>query len=178
MEGSHMPALDTAAREQQHARVREWHTKVYVNNVAHMKAAVRCDRYGRGFGVFAAVLATFTGATWASDLATAGVPGELLRWVAAIAGLLGGVLVAISTTMNWPKRAVEHKAASGGFAKLLFAMETWRIEHPDADTPTDDVIKGWQEQLDAVEDKAPIVAWRAFRNAKRYVASQPEQTIW
>ena len=169
---------DIAIQQQQSARLREWRTKIYVNNVAHMKAAVLCDRYGRGFGVFAAVLATFTGATWASDLATAGVPGELLRWVAALAGLLSGVMVAISTTMNWPKRAVEHKAASRRFARLLFEMETWRIENPEQDTPADEVIAGWADQLDDAEDKAPIVGWRAFRNAKRYVETQPGQGIW
>lgn len=170
--------LDSTTREQQQARLRDWHTKVYVSNVAHMKAAVLCDRYGRGFGVFAAVLATFTGATWASDLATAGVPGELLRWIAAAAGLLGGVLVAVSTTMNWPKRAIEHKSASGSFARLLFEMEIWRIEHAEADTPSRDVVAGWKAELDDAVDKAPIVGWRAFRKATRYVAAQPDRFLW
>ena len=170
--------LDSATRKDQRARLRNWHEKVSVNNVAHMKAAVLCDRYGRGFGVFAAVLATFSGATWASDLATAGVPGDVLRWVAAIAGLLGGVLVAVSTTMNWPKRAVEHKTASDKFAKALFAIETWRVEHADEDTPDDEVINDWKDLIEAAGDKAPIVGWRAFRNAKRYVAEQPGQRIW
>ncbi len=170
--------LDTATQKEQRERLQEWHGKVHVMHVAHMKAAVLCDRSGRGFGVFAAVLATFTGATWASDLSAAGAPGDLLKWIAAVAGLLSGVLIAVNTTMNWAKRGTEHQAASVRFAKLRYDMETWRVEHPTDDTPADSVIAKWMTQLADAEDKAPVVGWRALRNATSFVMEQPQQSVW
>jgi len=170
--------LDLATETEQRVRLHIWHHKVHVMHVAHMKGAVVCDRLGRGFGVFAAILATFTGTTWASDLTAVSGPSDAMLWIAAIAGILSGVLVAVNTTMNWPKRAAEHQAASARYGSLRHDMETWRVEHPSHDAPADDVVNAWMHRWAEAEGKPPVVGWRALRHATKYVDDQPLEAVW
>jgi hypothetical protein len=123
--------LDVARQAEQRVRLHVWHHKVHVMHVAHMKAAVACDR-----------------------------------------------LVPINTTMNWPKRAVEHQAASARYGSLRHDMETWRVEHPADDTPPDDVVKAWMQRSAEAEQKPPVVGWRALRHATKYVTDQPLEAVW
>jgi hypothetical protein len=170
--------LDAVTQAEQRLRLHAWHQKVHVMHVAHMKAAVVCDRLGRGVGVFAAILATFTGATWVSDLTAVVGSSDVLLWLAAGAAILSGVLVAINTTMNWPKRAAEHQAASARYGTLRHEMEVWRVEHPCDDTPPADVAKAWMQRWAEAEEKPPVVGWRALRHATKYVTDQPVEVVW
>ena len=154
-------------------QVHSWHRRLQVKQLAHIQQALLFGHCRRAFGTSAAILATFTGASWATDLSTAGAPDIILRWVAAIAGLLGGALVAVNTTMDWAKRADEHEAAAAHYSQVRHAIEEWYVEHPAGAPQADRDRKAWQLERQAwmhhwseADATSPLVSAHALRRAE------------
>jgi hypothetical protein len=162
----------------QRGRLREWHDKVHVMHVAHMKSAAMCERLNRGLSVFGAVFATFAGSTLATDLSVAGSVNRTLQWVAMIAGLASAVLVAVNTTMNWGKRSGEHREAATRFGAIRHDMELWRLRNP-GDPPRDDPRwQQWAKEWAEIEKAAPVLSDRKLAQAEQRVRSARPRGHW
>ena len=128
-----MPSADDGAnrtmlKPSQVTQLVQWHDKAHAHQVAHAKLRTLHQAAAVTVAVLISVLGVFSGAVWTVDMADAGVPSETVKWVAAIAGFMVAVLVALEKGGNFAGRADDHKSAAESFAGVRNQLEVLKAK--------------------------------------------------
>ena len=135
----------------------EWHDKAKTHEVAHAKLATRDKFLGATLAVLTGVLGVFSGTVWTVNAADAGVPSDLVKWIAAAAGFAVAVLVAFGKAADFTGMATKHEKASALFGKPRSELEKLKAEgrfktgltQKQIDDIGDDYFQGLDSDVDA-----------------------------
>jgi hypothetical protein len=161
------PTLDRS----QIVQLVEWHDKAKTHEVAHAKLATRDKLLGTTLAVMIGVLGVFSGTVWTVNAADAGVPSDLVKWIAAAAGFAVAVLVALSKSADFTAVAAKHDKASALFGKPRSELEKLKADGGFKSGLTqkqiDDIGEEYFQGLDCEVDASRRILARAEQQVAR-----------
>ena len=129
---------------------------------AHMILAARTSRHDRGSGVPVVIFSTIVGTAIFASLKTE----ESTGWQIAT-----GALSVLQTFFGFSALAGRHRQAADGHYRIWRATRSFMFLIRDPDTKRKDAIEVWDKissNLNAVDDKAPVVSDAIEKKARKY----------
>jgi hypothetical protein len=125
-----------------------------------------------GLAIAASALATSSviasiAATPSTPAAGSGPSSIQLAVVAAVITLIGGVLAALQTFLDYAGRSARHHVAAVKYKAIIRELEqilTGKLDGPGAHEPG--LIDDLRERLDALEESSPVVAGADWDNVE------------
>lgn len=135
--------------------LREWRNGLRLEHMCHARSAADCRKKHQWLGVPAIVLTTISGSSGLVSLGDLLTPG--LIFIAGLAGIGAGVLVALQTFFNFEHSANSHAQAAAEYGDLRRRVEVLLARPDDRDVDEIEAIRTrWHE----LASSSPIVPQR------------------
>jgi hypothetical protein len=139
-----------------------WLLHAHKGRQRHDLAARRCDQYRIWLGGLAAALSAIVGTSVFASFGKETSDITMHKVVVVIISLLSAILTSLSTFLNLSERAEKHRSAGVQYKEVIRELERILSASVDGLTNSDVSLTRIQEQLDELEERAPVVAERIY----------------
>ncbi|MEM1055915.1 MAG: SLATT domain-containing protein [Bacteroidota bacterium] len=145
-----------------HRLLEMWYRRAWIALNAHFDASRSRALIDLWLGGVAALLSAVVAALVGSTLVDAGDLDTALKWTIVVASAVAAGLTALSTKIEYGKKAASFRVAASGYQKVAGQIEQLVIS---GGAISGEDIEGIRTQIDEIESRAPAIPER-FR--KRY----------